>query len=315
MPINPLLSIIIVSYNTSTITLNCLKSIEKDKGLTFDLNKISNDEKIPTEIIVIDNSSTDDSVKELKKLVTNKLITIKLITNQTNIGYGRANNQGIKIARGNYLLFLNSDTLILHSAISQSLNWLSTHPEAHLCTAQLLNKDLTIQSSGGFFPNFLNTLAWSIGLDDLPFFNLLVKPFHPHPPHFYTHDKFFTKDHPQDWVTGAFMLLRRTIVDITKGFDENYFLYGEEVEWAYRMHQVEPKSQCWYLVGPQVIHLGGASAKVKSDPLILEYLGVLSFFKKHRPSWQLPVLRFFLKINAALRSLINPSYKNLCSKI
>ena len=107
MPINPTLSIIIVSYNTCAITLDCLKSIQKDKGLTFNLNKIDNSEKIPTEIIIIDNNSTDDSVKELKKLTTNKLITIQLITNHTNLGFAKANNQGIKIARGNYLLLLN----------------------------------------------------------------------------------------------------------------------------------------------------------------------------------------------------------------
>jgi len=310
MPINPLLSIIIVSYNTREITLNCLKSIQKDKGLTFDLNEISSDEKIPTEIIVIDNNSTDASVEALKKLTT-----IKLITNSKNSGFAVANNQGIKISQGNYLLLLNSDTLILHSAISQSLNWLCTHPEAHLCSAQLLNKDLTVQGCGGYFPNLLNTLAWSFGLDDFPFFNLLIKPFHPHPPQFYTHEKLFTKDHYQDWVSGAFMLLRRSIVDTTQGFDEKYFMYGEEVEWCYRMHQSKPQSECWYLVGPQIIHFGGASAAKKSDPLLREYQGVLSFFKKHRPSWQLPLLRLSLKINAFLRSLINPSYTNLCSKI
>ncbi len=310
MPINPLLSIIIVSYNTAQITLDCLKSIQKDKGLLFDLTKIDNSAKIPTEIIVIDNNSTDDSVKELKKLNT-----IKLITNHTNLGFAKANNQGIKIAWGNYLLLLNSDTLILHSAISQSLNWLSTHPEAHLCTAELLNKDMSVQASGGYFPTLINTLAWSFGLDDLPFFNFIVEPFHPHPPHFYTHEKFFTKDHSQDWVSGAFMLLRRPILDLTTGFDEEYFMYGEEVEWAYRMHLALPQSQVWYLVGPQVVHLGGASATDKSHPLLREYQGVLSFFKKHRPQWQLPLLKFFLKFNAAARSLINPTYQGLCSKI
>lgn len=315
MPIKPLLSIIIVSYNTSEITLNCLKSIFKDKGLSLNLNKIENSAKIPTEIIVIDNNSADDSLRQLKNLISDKTLAIKLITNSTNLGFARANNQGIKKARGNYLLLLNSDTLILHSAISQSLNWLSAHPEAHLCTAQLLNQDHSIQGCGGYFPNLLNTLAWSIGLDDLPFFNLLVKPFHPHPPHFYTHEKFFLKDHPQDWVSGAFMLLRRSILDLTGGFDENYFMYGEEVEWTYRMHLALPKSQCWYLVGPQIIHLGGASATDKSHPLLREYQGVVSFFKKHRPRWQLPILKFSLKLNAALRSLINPTYKGLCSKI
>jgi len=310
MTLKPLLSIIIVSFNTCQITLNCLKSVLSDKGLEFDLNNLDQDGKIPTEIIVIDNNSQDDSVKELKSLKT-----IKLITNSTNFGFGKANNQGIKIAQGNYILLLNSDTLVLHSAISQSLNWLSAHPEAHMCTAQLLNKDLSIQASGGYFPNLANTIAWSLGFDDLPFFNSIIKPFHPHPPQFYTREKFFTKDHQQDWVTGAFMLIRRSIVDKTKGFDESYFMYGEELEWAYRMHQALPQSQSWYLVGPQIIHLGGASAIKKSDPIIREYSGVLAFFERHRPQWQYSVVKKTLKINAFLRSLVIPIYKEVCSKI
>jgi GT2 family glycosyltransferase len=306
----PLLSIIIVSYNTCQITLDCLKSVFADKGLEFDLDKINQNEKIPTEIIVVDNNSPDNSVKELKKL---KYIT--LIANKNNPGFGGGNNQAIKISKGNYILLLNPDTIILHSAISQSLNWLSAHPEAHMCTAQLLNKDLSIQASGGSFPNLLNTVAWSLGLDDLPFFNSIVPAFHPHTPQFYTHEKFYLNDHQQDWVTGAFMLIRRSIVDITKGFDEGYFMYGEEVEWAYRMHLVLPKSQCWYLVGPQIIHLGGASAIKKSDPIVREYTGVIAFFERHRPKWQTVVVKKILKLNAFLRSLVIPIYKEVCSRI
>jgi len=308
--VKPLLSIIIVSFNTCQITLDCLKSVFKDKGLEFDLSKTTPSEKIPTEIIVVDNDSKDNSVKELQKVKN-----ITLIANKENSGFGKANNQAIEISSGNYILLLNSDTLVLHSAISQSLNWLSAHPEAHMCSAQLLNKDLSIQASGGHFPNLLNTLAWSFGLDDLPFFNSLVPAFHPHTPQFYTHEKFFTKDHQQDWVTGAFMLIRRSIVDQTKGFDESYFMYGEEVEWAYRMHLALPQSQTWYLVGPQIIHLGGASAIKRSDPIIREYTGVIAFFQRHRPQWQTAIVKKALKINACLRSLIIPIYKEVCSKM
>lgn len=306
----PLLSIIIISFNTCQITLDCLKSVFADKGLEFDLNKINKTEKIPTEIIVVDNDSKDNSVKELQKVKN-----ITLIANKENSGFGKANNQAIKISKGNYILLLNSDTIVLHSAISQSLNWLSAHPESHMCTAQLLNKDLSIQASGGYFPNLINTISWSLGLDDLPFFNLLVKPFHPHTPQFYTHEKLFLKDHQQDWVTGAFMLIRRSIVDKTKGFDDSYFMYGEEVEWAYRMHLALPQSQTWYLVGPQIIHLGGASAIKRSDPIVREYTGVISFFERHRPNWQTKVVKKVLKINAFLRSLIIPIYKEVCSKM
>ncbi len=317
--LKPVLSIIIVSYNTCDLTVNCIKSVLKDKGLTFDLDKISNNNLIPAEIIVIDNNSKDDSIKKLKNL--KKII---LIENKNNSGFGKANNQGLKIAQGNYVLFLNSDTIILHSAISQSLDWLSSHPEASTCTAQLLNKDKTIQASGGYFPNLLNVLTWCLSLDDLPLVNKIIKPIHPHTPNFYTHDKFYTSDHQQDWVTGAFMLTRKPILNKTKGFDENYFMYGEELELSYRIKKNTPQNQVWYLIGPQIIHLGGASAVNKIDPIINEYLGILSFFNKHKSKQQYNIVKLLIKANAILRSIVyfifgqkNTSlfYIKACSKI
>jgi len=296
--IKPTLSIIIVSYNTAKITQNCLDSVFKDKGLCFDLQKPPSDHTIPTEIIVIDNASTDNSVSLLKKITH-----IQLITNKKNLGFARANNQGIKTAAGNYILFLNSDTLILHSSISQTLNWLSSHPEASTCTAQLLNTDKSIQASGGFFPNLINVFAWSVGLDDLPLVNKIIPPLHPHTPDFYTKDKFYLSDHRQDWVTAAYMLVRKSGLDQSGPFDPNYFMYGEEIELSYRLKQNNPQNQCWYLIGPQVIHLGGASATNKADPIINEYRGILSFFKKHKGSFQHQIVKIMLNINTCLRSL------------
>jgi GT2 family glycosyltransferase len=318
--IKPVLSIIILSYNTCEITLDCLRSIFQDKGLEFDLNKISNNEKTPAEIIVIDNNSQDNSVEKIKTLKK----PIKIIENKENSGFGKANNQGIKIAQGNYILLLNSDTLILHSAISQSLNWLSSHPEASVCTAQLLNKDKTIQASGGYFPNILNTFTWCTSLDDLPFVNKLIKPIHPHTPQFYTHDNFYKFDHKQDWVTGAFMLIRTSSLKKTNGFDEDYFMYGEELELSYRITKNNPKTETWYLIGPQIIHIGGASAINKIDPIVNEYLGIISFFKKHKSKFEWKTIRYLLIFNAFLRSIIYSIlgkkevaflYKKACSKI
>jgi GT2 family glycosyltransferase len=312
---NPLLSIIIVSFNTADITINCLKSIIVDKGL----------KKIPYEIIIVDNDSHDNSLKVIANIAKQfPKDQIKIIANKHNAGFGTANNQGVAIAQGNYVLLLNSDTLILHSAISQSLNWLSAHPEACACTAQLLNKDKSIQASGGYFPNLLNVLAWSSGLDDLPFTNKVIKPFHPHTPNFYTKDNFFQKDHQQDWVTGAFFLTRKNLYDEIKGFDENYFMYGEEVDLCYRLKKNSQNNQIWYLIGPQIIHLGGASAVSRFNPIFNEYQGVVSFFKKHQPSYQVFLVKYILKINAFLRSLfyylVNKKetasfYKQACQKI
>ena len=299
----PILSIVIPSYNTCDLTLNCIKSIYQDKGL----------KDIPFEIIVVDNNSKDNSVKELEKLGSK----IVLIANKDNGGFGKANNQGFKIAQGNYILLLNSDTIVLHSAISQSLDWLCSHPESSICTAQLLNKDKTIQASGGFFPNLGNVFTWCLSLDDLPFVNKIIKPIHPHTPQFYTKDKFYLSDHRQDWVTGAFLLTRKNLIDKVKGFDESYFMYGEEVELCYRIQQNTQNNQVWYLIGPQIIHLGGASATSRLDPILNEYRGILSFFKKHKPLWQYSIVRLLLKINALIRAIIHlsPIYLQACSKI
>ncbi len=318
--IKPVLSIIIISYNTAEITVNCLRSVFKDKGLEFDLTKkYSNDtpDSIPTEIIVIDNASTDNSVPEIKKIQNSlkiKNCELKILCNSTNVGFAKANNLGFDIAQGNFVLLLNSDTIIKHSAISQSLIWLSAHPEAGVCTGQLLNKDGTIQPTGGFFPNLLNTFTWSFFLDDLPFVNIIIPPIHPHPPQFYTKDNFYLKDRQLDWVTGAFMLTRKELIDKTKGFDPNYFMYAEEVEWSYRIKKTFPDLQTWYLIGPQIIHLGGASSSNSTDKLLNEYLGILHFFKKHKPA-SAKFARIFLRLGAFLRSLINPNYKNLWQKI
>lgn len=287
--IYPILSIIIPSYNTANLTINCLESIFTDKGL----------KETPYEIIVVDNNSTDNSVSRIKNL--NK--TIILVENKINVGFSKANNQAIKIAKGNYLLFLNSDTIILHSAISQSLNWLSSHSESAGCTAQLLNKNNSIQASGGYFPNLLNTFTWCSGLDDLPFVNRLIKPIHPHTPDFYTHDNYYLSDHSQDWITGAFMLIRKNVVDSVNGFDESYFMYGEELEMCYRLKFRFPQLKFRYLIGPQIIHLGGASAKSQQQIFEREYLGLRAFYKKHHPS-QLPFINPFISLNRFLHSTI-----------
>lgn len=286
---NPILSIIIPSYNTADLTVNCLKSIFLDKGL----------KNTPFEIIIVDNASTDNSISLIKSLHK----TIILIENKVNLGFSKANNQAIKIAKGNYLLFLNSDTIILHSAISQSLDWLSSHPESAGCTAQLLNKDDSIQASGGYFPNLLNTFTWCSGLDDLPLINRLIKPIHPHTPDFYTHDSYYLTDHPQDWLTGAYFLVRKNIIDAVSGFDATYFMYGEELEMCYRLKLKFPELKFWYLIGPQIIHLGGASAKSKQQINQREYDGIRAFFHKHKPH-QYNLANSFISLNRFLHSTV-----------
>lgn len=291
-----ILSIIITNWNTADITLDCLRSIYQDKGLR----------EIPFEIILIDNASTDHSQNAFKAYKKkNKLSNLNIIINDTNVGFGKANNQGLKIANGNYLLFLNSDTIILHGAISQSLNWLCSHPEASGCTGQLLNNDKSIQITGGTFPNIWNMFTWLTHLDDLPFINFLIPPYHPHSPDFYTKDKYYLSDHPQDWLTGAFLMFRKELVAKVGGFSPKFFMYGEEMELCYRIHLAYPKLKLWYLIGPQIIHLGGASATNQQEVYDREYLGVSTFFKIHRPLWQQQYLGILIKINQQLQLFLS----------
>jgi GT2 family glycosyltransferase len=100
------------------------------------------------------------------------------------------------------------------------------------------------------------------------------------------------------------MLIRKSHLDKTNGFDESYFMYGEEVELSYRIKKFFPKFQTWYLIGPQIIHLGGASAVSKVDPIFNEYQGIIAFFKKHKPTWQTNIVKFLIKINAFNRAVI-----------
>lgn len=292
MKVKPILSIIIISYNVSGFIKNCLKSVVADKNLDFNGNPQNS--KIPAEIIIVDNASTDSSVKIIKKF---KIKNLKLKINSCNQGFSQANNRAAKLALGNYLLLLNPDTIVLHSSISQCLDWLSANPHALGCTAQLLNPDKTIQPSGGYFPNLLNLFTWSTNLDDLPLINDLIKPIHPHNPEFYTHPRTYLTNHPQDWLTGACILLRKNAFDKVGGFDSNYFMYGEEVELSYRLQKKFPKQKFWYLVGPQIVHLGGGSAVNRLHPLLNEYLGIIAFFKKHRPPWQTSIAKVFIKFN------------------
>ncbi len=296
---NPILSIIIVSYNTKEITLKCIKSILADKQLK--ISGISQkahpeDHTFETEIIVIDNASQDGSAEMLAKQ------PVKLTVNNKNAGFGKANNQGISMARGEYILLLNSDTIIHESAISQCLIWLSSHPESASCTPCLLNTDGTIQATGGYFPTIWNILTWTLQLDDLPFINSLIPPLHPHAPDFYTHDKTYTKDIHLDWLMGAFVLTRKNILTKINGFDENIFMYGEDIDLFYRINQKFPNLTNMFLHTPKITHIGGASSPTSSRRIFLEYQGLLTFFYKHRKK-QFAIAKLIISQNAFIRKL------------
>lgn len=284
------LSIIIVNYNTKKITSDCIKSIiKKTRGIKY-------------EIIVVDNASQDGSVEVLESL-TKKIPNLKLIKNRQNLGFGKGNNQGMKVAEGEFILLLNTDTIIHNNALGEMISFMRKKDKIGVATCALMNKDGTLQGTGGYFPTLFRVFAWMFFLEDIPLLDLLIKPFHPihgQSP-FYKGEGLFRKAHQQDWLTAAFFIIRREVIEAVGHFDEDYFMYTEEVDYCWRIKKAG--WQVWYLPSWSITHLGGASSTAEF-PILSEYKGIKLFYKKHMPSWQFPLLIAFLKGGAALRAII-----------
>src|SRR3989338_2458408 len=204
------ISVIIVNWNTKKLLENCLRSIFRfTKGITF-------------EVIVVDNGSTDGSVQ----MVKNKFPQVKLIPNSKNLGFTKANNQGIKAARGKYILLLNSDTYLIENSFKKLKEEADRLDNLGVLGPKLLNEDKSIQQSAGFFPHLPQILWWMTFLDDLPS-GTLLKPYH------VDHNSFYTKDREVDWVTAAAILVPKSVIKRVGALDEKIFMYGEEIEFYY----------------------------------------------------------------------------------
>jgi GT2 family glycosyltransferase len=183
------------------------------------------------------------------------------------------------------------------------LGYMEKNPKAGIVSCALKGKDGKFQATGGYFPSLLRVASWMFFLDDIPILDKLIKPFHPmhEKSFFYKGEGFFKKESPRDWVTGAFFLMRRKVLDEVGVLDEDYFMYTEEVDLCFRAKKAG--WEVWYLPRWSIVHLGGASS-VSEFPIVSEYKGVKTFYKKHMPPWQTPILRILLKKGALLRMIL-----------
>lgn len=279
------LSIIIVSFNTKKLLVSGIKSIlEYTKDINF-------------EIIVVDNASKDGSADAAKNLGA------CVIENKDNLGFATANNQGFKNSIGKYVLFLNSDTEIHDNVLGEIVPWMSLNSKAGVATCALKNKDESLQATGGYFPTLPRVFSW-MTIQDIPFVDHFIKPFHPYHSKslFFKGDSFYKTKKELDWVTGAFLLSRRDILENVGGWDEKFFMYVEEVDLCYRIKNLG--YEVWYLPKWNITHLGGASSVTKELSLISEFQGIKKFYDKHYPHWQSPILRLILKIGALGRIIL-----------
>ncbi len=274
------LSIIIVSWNTKKLLEECLKSIFKyTKEVNF-------------EVIVVDNGSTDSS----SQMVRTKFPKVILIKNKGNLGFTKANNQGIKAAKGDYIALLNSDAYLIENALKTLLEAAKSKNNKAVLAPLLLNENRTIQQSVGFFPNLPQVFLWMSFLDDLPL-GQFFKPYH------VDHDSFYQKEREVDWLTGAAMFLPKEIISSAGSLNEEIFMYGEDVEWCFRIKKAGYK----IFLYPQakIVHIGrGSSKKIPTKAFVGEYLGVKFFYKQYKGFFALQIARFFLKIGALLRIIV-----------
>ncbi|MBI3396899.1 glycosyltransferase family 2 protein, partial [Candidatus Woesebacteria bacterium] len=185
----------------------------------------------------------------------------------------------------------------------EMIKFLEKNPNVGVATCALKNKDDSIQSTGGYFPNLLNVFSW-MTIQDLPLIDLFIKPFHPlhAKSFFFKGEDFYKNQRKMDWVTGAFLLTQKTIVEEIGGWDESYFMYMEEVDLCYRVKRLG--YEVGYLPNWSIVHLGGASSTISGYSILAEFDGVKNFFKKFYPEWEYPLLRLALKIGALGRVVL-----------
>lgn len=302
-----LLSVIVVSYNTKTLTVQTLYSLEKEVLESPILQG-------ETEIFVVDNNSTDDSVAAITDFAKKTKLKLYLLKNKENVGFARANNQAIEKSEGKYLFLLNSDTIVEKNAVRQMVEVLSSSTDSstavlstahnqldHLgvLAATLQNPDGTLQKQGGSLPTLVSLFFHMTLLDDLPVLGkYLPSTQHTGSFHSPTKNSLLTS---MGWVAGTALMIKREVVEEIGLLDEHIFMYGEDVEWCMRA-----QAHHWDVAihnTAMITHLQSQSAG-KERALRGELLGYLYIWSKHKPFWQIAVARTLLLYGCFIRCTI-----------
>lgn len=251
------LSIVVVNYNTDELTKDAIASV------------IKNTTTISYEIIVVDNSSTKSSLN------FDEYKNIKLFLNIENKGFGNACNFGASKSSGKYIMFLNSDTLVKANAIEKSIGYIKKHNNIGVLGLKTIFKDGNIDNGcKRGFPTPMASLYYFLGLDKR----------HPENKKYGVYHQTFideNKNSEVDAVSGSCMIIPRTVFDEINGFDEDFFMYGEDLDICYRIKQKGYK--IIYFADAEIIHLKGQSGLNKKSKKTIEhfYNAMNIFYDKH----------------------------------
>lgn len=274
------LSIIILSYNTKDITLDAVRSIEEN----YPENVASGN----FEVIVTDNQSPDGSFEAFKEYKKHtKIKSFQPVDNGGNIGFAAGNNKGLPYAKGRYVLFLNPDTIVYKKTLTYLIDFMNKHPEAGGVSCKLINKDgdLDFNCHRGF-PTPWNAFTYFSGLQRMfPKSRLFAG---------YTQGwKDLATTHEVDAVEGAFLMVPREVGEKVGWWDEDYFFYGEDLQFCYDIRQLGYK--IYYVGEVQIMHIGGASSGIKKKSQNVTTANVE--IKKRAQGWRFDAMRIFYKKN------------------
>lgn len=263
------LSIIIVNFNTFQLTCECIESINSHtKNVTY-------------EIIVVDNAPKAD----YKADFLSRFPGLVYIRSAENIGFGRANNLGMDIAKGDYLLLINSDTVVVGNCIGECIDFMEqpSSKEIGLMGCKLLNEDGSYQPS--FYP-FVENNIWNYFITNNPILYKLLK----------VADRYKETDAtiPVGDVSGAYMLMRTEVFNKVKGFDPDFFLYCEETEWC--RERIARHYKIYYYPQPKTIHYGGKSAPREPMYIQSKLSLALVWYKKGWGSYLLYFLATYINL-------------------
>jgi O-antigen biosynthesis protein len=276
------LSIVIVNYNVRYFLEQCLHSTVKACG------------GIDSEIFVVDNNSVDGSVK----LVQEKFPEVTLIENKDNKGFSKANNQAIRLAKGEYILLLNPDTLVEDDTLRKSIRFMDENPDAGGLGVKMLD------GKGKFLPESKRGLPTPL----VAFFKIFgFSTLFPRSKIFGKyHLGYLDKDetHSVDILAGAFMLLRKKVLDTIGLLDETFFMYGEDIDLSYRITQAGYRN--YYFPEARIIHYKGESTKKSSmNYVFMFYNAMIIFAKKHYSQKNARSFSFLINFAIYFRALVS----------
>ena len=276
------LSVIIVNYNVKYFLEQCLHAV------------CNAADAIETEIIVVDNHSTDESLAYLAP----KFPQVKFIKNNTNSGFAKACNRGLQKANGEYILFLNPDTLVAEDSFLKCIRFFQSHPGCGAVGVKMIDGSGSfLKESKRAFPSPLTSLFKLFGFS-----------------HIFPKSKVFSRyhlghlekerDHEVDVLAGAFMMVKREVLEKVGSFDEAFFMYGEDVDLSYRIQKAGYKN--YYLADTTIIHFKGESTKRGSLNYVrMFYYAMSVFVKKHYGGAKAGIFNFSIQAAILIRAIIS----------